>query len=220
MTETLAEKKCTPCRGGIPPLTHEEAERFQSQTPNWELRDDAHRIERTFRFRNFQEALGFVRNVGDLAEGGSVPIPARNRSISESAAKANWRFGTPLPMPFSSARRSCLGRMMHFSPLSSSSSTGSRSIQCSAPARCDCSQSTWKMLGRRSQRCCNGRKLTRLRSSAVALASTPTRNFLEPSRVQPALSPYCFQSRSPLGTHWLGSLKCFRARQSRGTKWN
>jgi len=25
-------------------------------------------IERTFRFRNFQEALGFVRNVGDLAE--------------------------------------------------------------------------------------------------------------------------------------------------------
>ena len=68
MTETLAEKKCTPCRGGIPPLTHEEAERFQSQTPNWELRDDARRIERTFRFRNFQEALGFVRNVGDLAE--------------------------------------------------------------------------------------------------------------------------------------------------------
>jgi Pterin 4 alpha carbinolamine dehydratase len=58
MTETLAEKKCTPCRGGIPPLTHEEAERFQSQTPNWELRDDAHRIERTFRFRDFQEALG------------------------------------------------------------------------------------------------------------------------------------------------------------------
>ena len=68
MIETLAEKKCTPCRGGIPPLTHEEAERFRSQTPNWELRDDGHRIERTFRFRNFQEALGFVRNVGDLAE--------------------------------------------------------------------------------------------------------------------------------------------------------
>jgi 4a-hydroxytetrahydrobiopterin dehydratase len=68
MTETLAEKKCTPCRGGIPPLTHEEAERFLSQTPGWELREDGHRIERTFRFRNFQEALAFVRNVGDLAE--------------------------------------------------------------------------------------------------------------------------------------------------------
>ena len=32
------------------------------------MRDDGHRIERTFRFRNFKEALGFVRNVGDLAE--------------------------------------------------------------------------------------------------------------------------------------------------------
>jgi hypothetical protein len=64
MTETLAEKKCTPCRGGIPPLTREEAERFQSQTPNWELREGGHRIERTFRFSNFQEALGFVRKVG------------------------------------------------------------------------------------------------------------------------------------------------------------
>jgi 4a-hydroxytetrahydrobiopterin dehydratase len=32
------------------------------------LHDDDHRIERTFRFRNFQEALNFVRDVGDLAE--------------------------------------------------------------------------------------------------------------------------------------------------------
>src|SRR5262245_50913030 len=29
----------------------------------------------------------------------SVPIPTRNRSISESAAKANWRFDRPLAMP-------------------------------------------------------------------------------------------------------------------------
>ena len=52
MTETLAEKTCTPCRGGVPPLG----------------RDDAHRIERTFRFRNFREALGFVQRIGELAE--------------------------------------------------------------------------------------------------------------------------------------------------------
>jgi len=30
--------------------------------------DDAHRIERTFRFRNFREALAFVQRVGELAE--------------------------------------------------------------------------------------------------------------------------------------------------------
>ena len=68
MTEMLAEKKCTPSRGGVPPLTQAEAERFQSQTPNWELRDDGHRIEHTFHLRNFREALNFVRDVGDLAE--------------------------------------------------------------------------------------------------------------------------------------------------------
>ena len=68
MTETLAEKTCTPCRGGVPPLARDEALHFQKQAPDWELRDDAHRIERTFRFRNFREALAFVRQVGELAE--------------------------------------------------------------------------------------------------------------------------------------------------------
>ena len=68
MTETLAEKTCTPCRGGIPPLTRDEAQRLQAQAPNWELADDAHRIERAFRFRNFREALTFVQEIGELAE--------------------------------------------------------------------------------------------------------------------------------------------------------
>jgi len=68
MTEPLAEKKCTPCRGGVPPLARDEAVRYQAQAPDWELCDDAHRIERTFRFRNFREALMFVQQIGELAE--------------------------------------------------------------------------------------------------------------------------------------------------------
>ena len=60
MTETLAEKTCTPCRGGIPPLTRDEAQRLQAQAPDWQLADDVPRIERTFRFRNFRESLTFV----------------------------------------------------------------------------------------------------------------------------------------------------------------
>jgi 4a-hydroxytetrahydrobiopterin dehydratase len=28
MTETLAEKTCTPCHGGVPPLTRDDALRF------------------------------------------------------------------------------------------------------------------------------------------------------------------------------------------------
>lgn len=68
MTAALAEKSCTPCRGGVPPLTPEEASGLHRQAPGWELRDGAKRIERTYRFRNFREAFGFVGQAGALAE--------------------------------------------------------------------------------------------------------------------------------------------------------
>ena len=68
MAATLVEKTCTPCRGGVPPLTAEEAEGLRLQAPEWALMDDARRLERMFRFRNFREALTFVQQVGDLAE--------------------------------------------------------------------------------------------------------------------------------------------------------
>jgi|ERR1700757_3238391 4a-hydroxytetrahydrobiopterin dehydratase len=68
MTEILTDKRCTPCRGGIPPLTPDEAQGYHAQAPDWQLRDDSRRIERTFRFGNFREALAFVGQVGSLAE--------------------------------------------------------------------------------------------------------------------------------------------------------
>ena len=68
MPLTLAEKKCTPCRGGIPPLTQEEATTYRNQAPGWDLLDEARRIERTYRFRNFREAFAFVERAAALAE--------------------------------------------------------------------------------------------------------------------------------------------------------
>ena len=68
MTAALAEKTCTPCRGGVPPLTPQEAERYRAEAPEWSLRDDATRIERSYRFNNFADALAFVHQAGDLAE--------------------------------------------------------------------------------------------------------------------------------------------------------
>src|SRR5918996_6236512 len=68
MTEALVSKTCTPCRGGVPPLTREQAEIFHAQAPDWQLPEDAHHIERSFRFRNFREALTFVQEIGELAE--------------------------------------------------------------------------------------------------------------------------------------------------------
>jgi 4a-hydroxytetrahydrobiopterin dehydratase len=68
MIATLAEKNCTPCRGGIPPLTPEEAEGYHVQAPEWALRDEITRIERTYRFKNFAGAFAFVRKAAELAE--------------------------------------------------------------------------------------------------------------------------------------------------------
>jgi len=67
MTE-LAAKTCTPCRGGVPPLGPEEAEAYLGEAEGWQLRDDGKRIERTYRFKNFKQALEFVDRVGALAE--------------------------------------------------------------------------------------------------------------------------------------------------------
>ncbi len=68
MEALLAERACTPCRGGIPPLTREEAESLRRQAPDWDLVDDATRITRTFKLANFAAALSFVDRVSSLAE--------------------------------------------------------------------------------------------------------------------------------------------------------
>ena len=66
MTE-LAGKTCVPCRGDVPPLKGEELEELSRQVPDWEVVDE-HHLRRTFRFKNFREALDFVNRVGELAE--------------------------------------------------------------------------------------------------------------------------------------------------------
>ncbi len=66
MASALAEKTCTPCRGGVPPLSPEEAEGYRAQAPDWALVDDATRIERRFRFKDFREAFAFVARAAEL----------------------------------------------------------------------------------------------------------------------------------------------------------
>ena len=63
----LTERTCVPCRGGVPPLTESEANALLEQTAGWTL-IDGQRIERSFEFGNFRDALGFVDGVGALAE--------------------------------------------------------------------------------------------------------------------------------------------------------
>lgn len=64
----LASKKCEPCKGDVSPISREEAEGLLPQVPGWDMAEDATRIRRTFRFRNFAQAMEFAGKVGDLAE--------------------------------------------------------------------------------------------------------------------------------------------------------
>lgn len=64
----LTAKTCTPCKGGIPPLTRKEAEIFLQDTPDWELTEDATKISRSFKFKGYGPTRDFVNKVADLAE--------------------------------------------------------------------------------------------------------------------------------------------------------
>ena len=64
----LTHKTCTPCRGGVPPLTVGEIASYLPQAPGWEPSADRTRIDAAFRFKNFRQTLEFVKDVGELAE--------------------------------------------------------------------------------------------------------------------------------------------------------
>lgn len=66
----LAAGKCVACRGGEPTLTHAEIEDLLLHIHGWEVRDvhGMKRLSKTFKFRNFAEALEFTNKVGAAAE--------------------------------------------------------------------------------------------------------------------------------------------------------
>ena len=66
---SLANMKCTPCRGEDPPLTTTEIADLHSQLPDWKIleRNGINQLEREFRVKNFAEALSFSNRVGEIA---------------------------------------------------------------------------------------------------------------------------------------------------------
>jgi len=64
---SLAEKKCVPCRGGVPPLSSAEIDPLLREVPKWSLNRAGH-LERAYAFEGFAPALEFVNRVGALAE--------------------------------------------------------------------------------------------------------------------------------------------------------
>jgi 4a-hydroxytetrahydrobiopterin dehydratase len=64
----LAKKKCVPCTVGTPALKGEELQRFYQQLEEgWTLVGEE-KLEKTYRFKDFKEALLFVNHIGKIAE--------------------------------------------------------------------------------------------------------------------------------------------------------
>ena len=63
----LAEKRCIPCRGGIPPLAAEEITPLLDQLEEWSVVDN-HHLQKLVQFPDFKTALDFTNQVGALAE--------------------------------------------------------------------------------------------------------------------------------------------------------
>lgn len=66
----LTKEKCSACRRDSPRVTEAEVGELKPHIPEWTLleREGIERLERTYRFANFAEALSFTNRVGALAE--------------------------------------------------------------------------------------------------------------------------------------------------------
>jgi 4a-hydroxytetrahydrobiopterin dehydratase len=63
----LARKHCTPCHGGVPPLSGADLAAFQDGLPFWKVVEE-HHLAKSCLFPDFKGALDFVNRVGVLAE--------------------------------------------------------------------------------------------------------------------------------------------------------
>jgi len=63
----LAEKRCVPCEGGVPPVTRRDAVRLLTQVDSWVI-ERGHHLTKSFKFPDFVQALAFVNRIGEVAE--------------------------------------------------------------------------------------------------------------------------------------------------------
>jgi 4a-hydroxytetrahydrobiopterin dehydratase len=64
----LADKKCAPCEGGVPPLTAAEARDMAQQLhADWTVADDSKSLKRSLKFKDFYRTMSFVNALAHIA---------------------------------------------------------------------------------------------------------------------------------------------------------
>lgn len=66
----LTQQKCEACTADSQPVSSEEIEQLKPEIPDWEVInvDGQMRLEKTYKFDDFQAALDFTNKVGAAAE--------------------------------------------------------------------------------------------------------------------------------------------------------
>lgn len=66
----LVNQQCEACRVGAPRVTEAEVAELKPQIPEWQIveREGIERLERTYSFPDFVQAMAFTNHVGALAE--------------------------------------------------------------------------------------------------------------------------------------------------------
>ena len=54
----IADKRCQPCEGGVPPLNEASSLALLSELPGWTVKEK--KLEKSFAFKNYYETMAFV----------------------------------------------------------------------------------------------------------------------------------------------------------------
>ena len=70
--DTLINKKCVPCHGGVSALSTDEAQRMlgrllSNDKDGWRIVEDGKALKREFKFADFYRAMSFVNAVAHVA---------------------------------------------------------------------------------------------------------------------------------------------------------
>ena len=71
MSDDLADKKCIPCKGGIPPFNMSEIHKYLKKVDGWDVKENQSKnfyLIKEFKFKNFLKSQDFVNKVGEIAE--------------------------------------------------------------------------------------------------------------------------------------------------------
>ena len=67
----LADKKCIPCEGNIPPFDTKEIHKYLKKVDGWDVKQDESKnfyLIKEFKFENFINSQKFINKVGNIAE--------------------------------------------------------------------------------------------------------------------------------------------------------